>query len=63
MNLFNMDKWEELQNVDMCIREVQLALDNIKKYDDCKDILELNTSLESYRSLIHKKMKSVEKDI
>lgn len=63
MNLFNMDKWEELQNVDMCIREVQLALENIKKYDDCNDIVELNISLESYRSLIHEKMKLVEKEI
>lgn len=61
MNLFNMDKWEELQNVDLCLREVQLALETLKKYDDCTDVLGLNMHLECYRSLIHKKIKSVKK--
>lgn len=60
MNLENMDKWEELQNVDMAVREVQLSFDKIKSYTDCEEILNYNTYLESLRSTIHQKMKEVE---
>lgn len=60
MNLENMDKWEELQNVDMAVREVQLSFDKIQSYSDCEEILQYNKYLESLRSLIHEKMKEVE---
>ena len=60
MNLENMDKWEELQNVDMAVREVQHSFDKIKHYSDCKEILKYNEYLEKLRSTIHKKMKEVQ---
>lgn len=60
MNIENMDKWEELQNVDMAVREVQLSFDKIKSYEDCEDIIQYNKYLENLRSTIHQKMKEVE---
>lgn len=60
MDLYTLEKWEDLQNVDMAIREVQISLEKIKQYEDCHHITSYNTKLEELRSTIHKKMKEVQ---
>lgn len=60
MDSYSIDKWEDLQNVDMAVREVQLYLDKIKQYEDCKHITCYNNKLEELRSTIHEKMKEVQ---
>lgn len=60
MDSYSIDKWEDLQNVDMAVREVQLYLDKIKQYEDCTHITNYNNKLEELRSTIHEKMKEVQ---
>lgn len=61
MDNYELIKWSELQKVDLCVREVQLSLENIKKYNDCESINTYNNYLEEMRSTIHSKMKELEK--
>lgn len=60
MDSYLLDKWEKLQSVDMSVRELQLAFDTIKHFDDCIDIIVYNNELEALRSTIHSKMKEFE---
>lgn len=52
----DLKKYEELQRLDLTVREVQIRIDTIRKYDDCSNITEYNTYLEKFRSDIHSKM-------
>lgn len=52
----NLDKYEELQRLDLSIREVQIKLDVIRKYEDCLNIVDYNKYLENFRSDIHSTM-------
>lgn len=61
MNLYYSNKWDELQDTDLAVREVQLCFEKIKEYDDCSEILEFNQYLETLRSTIHLKMKEIQR--
>ena len=61
MDNYSLTKWEDLQKVDLSVREVQLSLQHIEKYDDCDMIKIYNDYLEQMRSTIHSKMKELEK--
>lgn len=52
----NLKKYEELQKLDLCVREVQIQLDTIKQYENCQNIIDYNVYLEKFRSDIHSKM-------
>lgn len=52
----DLTKYEELQRLDLTVREVQIRIDTIRKYDDCSNLTEYNNYLEKFRSDIHSKM-------
>lgn len=49
-------KYEELKELDLCVREVQIRIDTVRKYEDCLNIIEYNKYLETFRSEIHSTM-------